>query len=76
MAKKKTDKAPSVATTTTDKAPTKKVAEKKIAKVSANGTVEVVVILKTFGTYKKGDVIVMHETTAKGCVGSGAVTYK
>lgn len=73
---KKTDKAPSKSTTTTEKAPTKKVAEKKVAKVSANGTVEVVVKKTKFGTYKKGDVIVMHETTAKACVKKGVVAYK
>ena len=73
---KRTEKTPSNATTTIEKQPTKKVAEKKTAKVSENGTVEVVVKNKFFGTYKKGDVIVMHETTAKACVTQGVVTYK
>jgi len=73
---KKKDKAPSKATTTTEKQPTKKVAEKKTAKVSKNGMVEVVVKHKFFGTYKQGETIVMSESTAKACVKSGAVTFK
>lgn len=76
MAKKKTEKASSAATITTKSVSTKKVTEEKNAKMSVNGMVEVVVKLAKFGTYKKGDVIVMHETTAKACVKNQAVTYK
>ena len=77
MTDKKTEKAPSKkTTTTTEKKPTKKVAEKKVAKVSANGMVEVVVKIAKFGTYSKGDTMQMHESTAKACVKGGAVEYK
>jgi len=76
MAKKKTEKVPSVATITTKSASTKKVAVEKTAKVSANGMVDVVVKIAKFGTYKKGDVISMNDSTAKACVKNGAVTYK
>tara|TARA_R110000751_G_scaffold264457_1_gene363518 strand:- start:475 stop:708 length:234 start_codon:yes stop_codon:yes gene_type:complete len=77
MKKKNTEKASSVATISTASVSNKKVSEvKRTAKVSENGTVEVVVALAKFGTYKKGDVIVMHKTTAEACVKSKAVTYK
>lgn len=53
-------------------------APKKVAsvKVSAKKTVEVIVTAKKFGTYPKGTVLTMHESTAKGCVSSGVVEYK
>lgn len=76
MKKKKTEIAPSVATISTASVSNKKVLKKRTAKVSENGTVEVVVALAKFGTYKKGDVLVMHKTTAEACVKSKAVTYK
>ena len=76
MAKKKTEIASSAATITTKSVSTKKVTEERNAKMSVNGMVEVVVKLAKFGVYAKGDVIVMHETTAKACVKNGAVTYK
>jgi len=75
MAKKKTEKSPSVATISTKSASTKKKAVEKKAKVSANGMVEVVVKSAKFGTYKKGDVIQMNVTTAEACVKNEAVTY-
>lgn len=76
MANKKSDKAPSEATKATEKAPVKKAAGKKKAKVSGNEMVEVVVIIAKFGTHKKGHVMKMYGSTARGCVASGAVEYK
>jgi len=54
----------------------KKAPVKKKAKVSKDGTVEVTVKAIKFGTYKKGDVIVMNESTAKACVAHKIVAYK
>ena len=76
MTKKKTDKAPSKTTATTEQPTTKKEVVTKTATVSANGMVEVVVKTMTFGTYKKGDTITMEQSTAKACVKNGVVTYK
>lgn len=67
---------------TTKKAPSKKATNstpKKTeqgAKVSNSGVVEVVVTAEKFGTYKKGDVLKMHVTTAKGCIASKVVEMK
>jgi len=66
---------------TIEKAPEKKattetpVMEKK-AKVSNSVIMEVVVTAKKFGTYKEGDTIKMHRTTAMACIKSGVVKEK
>jgi len=38
------------------------------------GFVEVTII-KNLGTHKKGSKVVMHESTAKGCMTNGYVTF-
>jgi len=35
--------------------------------------IQQVKVLKDWGTYKKGDIIKMHASTAKGCAANGAV---
>jgi len=75
MAKKKTEKSLSEATISTKSASSKKEVVKKKAKVTGNGMVEVVVKIAKFGTYKKGDLIIMNDSTARACVKNGVVAY-
>jgi len=75
MAKKKTEKSLSEATISTKSASSKKEVVKKKAKVTGNGMVEVVVKIAKFGIYKKGDLIIMNDSTARACVKNGVVAY-
>jgi hypothetical protein len=72
MEKKTTTKKASSKKATTE---TPKKAEQG-AKVSNSAIVEVVVTADKFGTYKKGDTIKMHVSTAKGCIASKVVEMK
>jgi hypothetical protein len=62
-----------------EKAPEKKATAtpvKRTAKVSKSSTMEVVVTANKFGTYKKGDTIKMHRSTALACIKSKVVKEK
>ena len=63
-------------TQTPEEKATTPTAEKSTAKVKKGQIMEVVVTAKKFGTYKKGDVIKMHESTAQACMKSGVVEAK
>lgn len=66
--------------TKTKKAPAKKAttptAEKSTAKVSNSPIVEVVVTAEKFGTYERGAVIKMNNSTARACIKNGVVEAK
>jgi hypothetical protein len=70
MENKETKKAPK------KKATTEALVIEKKAKVSNSPINEVVVTAKKFGTYKKGDVIQMNDSTARACIKSGVVEAK
>lgn len=72
MAKKKEliEKAPEQKATTETQETAKK------AKVSNSPIMEVVVTAQKFGTYKKGETVRMHRTTALACIKSGVVKEK
>jgi len=72
MKKQETTKKASSKKATT---PTPKKAEQG-AKVSKSAIVEVVVTAEKFGTYKKGDIVKMHSTTADACVKNKVVKLK